>query len=42
MTPEQALALLLEVTKELRATRETHQAIIVAIETLKKAITPAA
>ena len=38
MTNEQAIQLLIEATKNLHATREQHQAILLALETLKKTI----
>jgi hypothetical protein len=36
MTTEQALKLLDDVTKGISATREVHQAILVALATIKK------
>jgi hypothetical protein len=36
MTTEQALKILDDVTKGLSATREVHQAILVALATIKK------
>lgn len=38
MTLEQALKLLDDVTKGISANRETHQAILVALSTIKKAL----
>lgn len=38
MTPEQALKILDEVTKNVSANRDTHQAILIALETIKKLI----
>ena len=38
MTIEQALKILDEVTKGISASRETHQAILIALETLRKAL----
>jgi hypothetical protein len=38
MTSEQALQILVEATRNISATRDQHQAIIQALETLKKAV----
>lgn len=38
MTAEQALKILDDVTKGISATREVHQAILIALETLKAAL----
>ena len=38
MTPDQALKLLIEATRLVQATRDQHQAIIEALEVIKKAI----
>ena len=38
MTPEQALKILDEVTKGISANRDTHQAILMALDTLRKLI----
>lgn len=38
MTVEQALKILDDVTKGISATREVHQAILIALDTLKKAV----
>lgn len=38
MTPEQAIKILDDVTKGINATREVHQAILMAIQTLQKAL----
>jgi hypothetical protein len=38
MTPEQALKILDDVTKGINASREVHQAILMALDTLKKII----
>jgi hypothetical protein len=38
MTPEQALKVLTEATRALQATRDQHQTIIMALETLRALI----
>jgi hypothetical protein len=38
MTNEQALQILVEATRNVSATRDQHQAILTALEVLKKAI----
>jgi len=38
MTPEQALGILAQATSQVNANRETHLAILAAIDILKKAI----
>lgn len=38
MTPEQALEILNQATKNIQATREQHQIMLSALETLKKVL----